>query len=195
MPVVDELLRLDEAAVRAVVDLRWGALTAVMTVLSAWWVKGVAIAAIGGLADRRRRPGAIPWTALLATVALLTASLASGLLKDAADRVRPALAEPGVTALVSVPGDAGMPSGHAATAAAAAGVVALLHPRLRLPLVSLAAAIGLSRVYLGVHYPSDVLAGFAVGLAVGWIVVAGARRVVRARREDGAMSEARADAG
>jgi undecaprenyl-diphosphatase len=109
--------------------------------------------------------------------------------------VRPALAEPGVTALVSVPGDAGMPSGHAATAAAAAGVVALLHPRLRLPLISLFAAIGLSRVYLGVHYPSDVLAGLALGLAVAWIVVAGARRVVRARREDDAMTEARADAG
>ena len=128
-------------------------------------------------------------------VALLTASLASGLLKDVADRVRPALAEPGVTALVSVPGDAGMPSGHAATAAAAAGVVALLHPRLRLPLVSLVAAIGLSRVYLGVHYPSDVLAGLALGLAIAWIVVAGARRVVRRRREDGAMIEADAAAG
>jgi undecaprenyl-diphosphatase len=87
--------------------------------------------------------------------------------------VRPALAEPGVTALVPIPGDASMPSGHAATAAAAAGVVALLYPRLRLPLVARVAAIGLSRVHRGVHYPSDVLAGLALGARRG---VAGRRR-------------------
>jgi undecaprenyl-diphosphatase len=84
-----------------------------------------------------------------------------------------------------------MPSGHAATAAAAATVVALLHPRLRLPLAALVAAIGLSRVYLGVHYPSDVLAGLALGIVVGWAVVALTRRAVRARREDGPRMEGR----
>jgi undecaprenyl-diphosphatase len=88
-----------------------------------------------------------------------------------------------------------MPSGHAATAAAAAGVVALLHPRRRLPLAPLVAAIALSRVYLGVHYPSDVLAGAALGLAIAWAVVALARRAVRRRREDGAVIEAGAGAG
>ncbi|HEX2507845.1 MAG TPA: phosphatase PAP2 family protein, partial [Miltoncostaeaceae bacterium] len=93
------------------------------------------------------------------------------------------------------PGDASMPSGHAATAAAAAGVVALLHPRLRAPLAALVAAIALSRVYLGVHYPSDVIVGAALGLAIAWIVVALARRVVRRRREDGAVIEAGAAAG
>ena len=150
----------------------------------------------GHRGDRRpRRPAAPParrpWTAALATVALLAASLSSALLKDAFDRVRPALAEPGVTALVPIPADASMPSGHAATAAAAAGVVALLHPRLRLPLLALVAAIGLSRVYLGVHYPSDVLAGLALGAGVAWLVVAAARRAVRARRQDGAVIRGR----
>lgn len=170
---------LDEAVLRAVIDLRWGALTAVMTVASAWWVKGVAIAALGGIADLRRRPRAIPWTPLLATSALVVASLASGVLKDALDRARPAVAEPGISALVPIPADASLPSGHAATAAAAAGVVALLHPRLRLPLAALVALIGLSRVYLGVHYPSDVLAGLALGLAIAWAIVALARRAAQ----------------
>ncbi len=190
MPVLDALLEADEAALRAVTDLRAGGLTAVMVLLSAWWVKGVAIAAIGAAADLRRRPRAVPWTALLATLALIAASLAAGLLKEAVDRVRPALAEPGLTAIGTIPPDASLPSGHAATAAAAAGVVALLHPRLRVPLVALVAAIGLSRVYLGVHYPSDVLAGVALGAAVAWIVVAAARRAVRPAREDGAVIEA-----
>ena len=191
MPVLGPLASLDEALLRLVLDLRWGPLTALMALLSAWWVKGVVIAAAGALADWRRRPRSVPWSSLLATAALLLASLASGLLKDAFDRARPALAEP----LVSLPADASLPSGHAATAAAAAGVVALLHPRLRLPLAGLVAAIALSRVYLGVHYPSDVLAGAGLGLAIAWLVVALARRVVRARREDGAVAEAGARAG
>jgi membrane-associated phospholipid phosphatase len=195
MAALGPLAALDEALLRMVIDLRWGPLTALMTLLSAWWVKGIVIAAIGALADWRRRPRSVPWSALLATAALLIASAASGLLKDVFDRVRPALAEPGVTALVSLPGDASMPSGHAATAAAAAGVVALLHPRLRAPLAALVAAIALSRVYLGVHYPSDVIVGAALGLAIAWIVVALARRVVRRRREDGAVIEAGAAAG
>jgi undecaprenyl-diphosphatase len=193
VPVLDLLRSADEAVPGLLADLRWGALTAVMALLSAWWVKGVAIAAVGGLADLRRRPRAVPWTAALATVALLAASLTSALLKDALDRVRPALAEPAVTALVPIPGDASMPSGHAATAAAAAGVVALLHPRLRLPLLALVAAIGLSRVYLGVHYPSDVLAGLALGAGVAWLTVAAARRAVRARRQDGAVDAAQTE--
>ena len=195
MAALGPLAALDEALLRMVIDLRGGPLTALMTLLSAWWVKGIVIAAIGALADWRRRPRSVPWSALLATAALLIASAASGLLKDVFDRVRPALAEPGVTALVSLPGDASMPSGHAATAAAAAGVVALLHPRLRAPLAALVAAIALSRVYLGVHYPSDVIVGAVLGLAIAWIVVALARRVVRRRREDGAVIEAGAAAG
>jgi undecaprenyl-diphosphatase len=195
MAALGPLAALDEALLRMVIDIRGGPLTALMTLLSAWWVKGIVIAAIGALADWRRRPRSVPWSALLATAALLIASAASGLLKDVFDRVRPALAEPGVTALVSLPGDASMPSGHAATAAAAAGVVALLHPRLRAPLAALVAAIALSRVYLGVHYPSDVIVGAALGLAIAWLVVALARRVVRRRREDGAVIEAGAAAG
>jgi len=189
--VLGPLAALDEALLRLVLDLRWGPLTTLMALLSAWWVKGVVIAAAGALADWRRRPRSVPWSALLATAALLLASLASGLLKDAFDRARPALADP----LVSLPVDASLPSGHAATAAAAAGVVALLHPRMRLPLAGLVAAIALSRVYLGVHYPSDVLAGAGLGMAIAWLVVALARRVVRARQEDGAVAEAGARAG
>jgi len=46
-------------------------------------------------------------------------------------------------------------------------LVAATYPRLALPLYGLAAAIGLSRIVLGAHYASDVLAGVAVGLLVG----------------------------
>jgi undecaprenyl-diphosphatase len=97
-------------------------------------------------------------------------------LKDVAGRARPPAADPAVTALTSLPADGSLPSGHALSAFAAAGVVAMLHPRLRLPVLALAALVGVSRLYLGVHYPLDVLAGAALGLGVAGVVLVAARR-------------------
>jgi undecaprenyl-diphosphatase len=171
VPATDLLTSVDDGLVRAAAGLRWAPLTALMTLLSAWWVKGIAIAALGAVADLRRRPRRIPPTPLVAAVAILTASWASSALKDVFDRVRPPLADHAIGALVAVPRDASFPSGHAATAFAAAGVVALLHPRLRVAALGLAALVALSRVYLGVHYPSDVLAGAVLGLAIAVAVV------------------------
>ena len=60
------------------------------------------------------------------------------------------------------------PSGHAATSFAGATLLALALPRLAWPLLVLAAAIGWSRVYVGVHWPSDVLAGALLGAALAF---------------------------
>ncbi len=61
-----------------------------------------------------------------------------------------------------------MPSSHAATTAAAAMVAGLYYRRTRKFLFPVAAAVGISRVAVGVHYPSDVLVGWLLGLAGGW---------------------------
>ncbi len=63
-----------------------------------------------------------------------------------------------------------MPSAHASTAFAAAVAAGLVHPRLRWPLLALAALIALSRVWLGVHYLTDVIAGAALGAAIALAV-------------------------
>lgn len=168
---------LDASLLKAVAGLRTGALTAVMTLLSAWWMKGLVIAGLGTVADLRRRPDRLPWTPPLAGAALAVAALLSGALKDIFGRVRPSLADPALTALVAVPGDPSFPSGHATSAFAAAGVVAALHPRLRAPVLVLAALIALSRVYLGVHFSTDVIAGAALGLSIATVVVAVGRRL------------------
>lgn len=177
VPGIDLVTSIDRSLVEIVAGLRAAPLTAVMTLLSAWWVKGLVIAGLGTAADLRRRPLRLPATPLLAGVALLAASLLSGWLKHVAGRVRPSLADQALSALVAVPADASFPSGHATSAFAAAGVVAALHPRLRVAALTLAGLIGLSRVYLGVHYPSDVIAGALLGLVIAAVVVGLARRI------------------
>ena len=62
------------------------------------------------------------------------------------------------------------PSAHATSSLAAATAFGRVEPRTRLPLYALAAAICVTRPYLGMHYPSDVLAGAALGIAIGGLV-------------------------
>ena len=62
------------------------------------------------------------------------------------------------------------PSGHASTAFAGASMLAWLVPRFRLLWYALAVLIAYSRLYNGVHYPTDVVSGALLGLAVAFVV-------------------------
>ena len=166
--VLQLFVNLDQDAIRATRELRWAPATAVFAVASAWWVKGPLLFAAGWCADLRARR-LLPLIALAAAVSFALASLLSMLLKDVFERSRPPDAI-GVDALVGVPATPSFPSGHAMTAFAAAGALAVLSPRLRWPVLCLAGVVAFSRVYLGVHFWLDVLAGSALGLGVGMAV-------------------------
>ena len=171
---LETLLAWDRAATALGESVRWEPLTFVFLLASAWWVKWpllVAVGACGDAACRRRLPRA----AAAAVGAVGIAALLVTLLKETFDRARPPLGG-GIEAVGIIPASGSFPSGHAATAFAAAVAVGLVHPRLRRPLLALAAVVALSRVYLGVHYVLDVLAGTVLGVAVG--LAAG--RLVRA---------------
>jgi hypothetical protein len=108
----------------------------------------------------------------------LAAAITAGL-KEAFDRSRPSVADPSFASVIPPPGSDSLPSGHAAEAFAAATVIAILAPRLRLPALVLAALVAVSRVYLGVHYPLDVLAGALVGVLTGLAVCLLCKRRLR----------------
>ena len=110
-----------------------------------------------------RRPTALPLTFL---AVLLGDGLSSGL-KFSFDRVRPSdrFAEPDT--LLRVAHTPSFPSGHAATSFACAATLArYVSRRTAIGLYVLAALVAWSRVYVGAHYPLDVLAGAVLGLAI-----------------------------
>jgi undecaprenyl-diphosphatase len=172
--------RWDRAVVEAFQHAHWGPADWLFELLSGWWVKSIVIIGIGLVADlvgRRLRAAAA-----LATASYFAASGIERGLKHAFARPRPSLVDPNVHPLITVPHSYSMPSGHAATAFAAAVAVVLIHPRLRWPLLGLAALVAISRVWLGVHYLSDVIVGGALGSAVAltlWLI---ACRVMRGPR-------------
>jgi membrane-associated phospholipid phosphatase len=106
--------------------------------------------------------------ALRGMASVVIASTASNVIgKGLTRRVRPVDAARPARRLARVPRSTSFPSGHAASAAAFATGVALELPVLAVPVGALAAAVGASRVVTGIHFPSDVAAGFATGVAAG----------------------------
>jgi undecaprenyl-diphosphatase len=112
-----------------------------------------------------------PWILVPLLVADVAAGVISYALRQAIGRDRPPLVYPEPKPLVSVPNSGAFPSGHTSAAFACATVLAWASPRLRIPLFVLAAAIGWSRIYVGVHWPLDVLGGAVLGVVVSTVLL------------------------
>ncbi len=117
-----------------------------------------------------------PWLLVLVLAADFAADGLSYALRQWIGRVRPPLVHPEPKPLVHVPHSGAFPSGHASIAFACATVLAWASPRLRIPAFVLAAGIAWSRVYVGVHWPLDVLGGALLGVLMGTLFVFLARR-------------------
>jgi undecaprenyl-diphosphatase len=124
-----------------------------------WIAMAAAMSLAGG---KKGRMTAVEGLAAVGITSFLANLVAKGLFR----RRRPTDQVPEARNL-PMPGSSSMPSGHTASAAAFARVVGAAYPGLRIPLSALAAAIGFSRVYTGVHYPTDVAAGWLLGNGIG----------------------------
>jgi len=111
-------------------------------------------------------------------VTVVVADTSNFVLKNVFDRQRPSTRYEDPEPLMHPPASHSFPSGHAATSFACATVIGATAPRLRVPLYALAALVAWSRVYVGVHYPLDVLAGAVWGLVVGLLLVRALPRLV-----------------
>jgi len=133
-----------------------------ITTAANYWRLWLAIAALLGLVGGRSGRAA----AGRGLVALVIAGLATnGPAKLLTRRRRPAVS--GRPALIRMPRSTSFPSGHSASALAFATGACSELPELGPVLLPLAVAVAYSRVHTGVHYPSDVAGGTAIGLAAG----------------------------
>ena len=124
---------------------------------------GVGWTALALLGAARERSARDRW---LAAATLVPATLSINyLLKQVVRRPRPVLED--LPPLGRAPRTSSFPSAHAATSFCGAQAISTLRPSLRLPLLSAAALMALTRPYLGLHYPSDAAAGALLGVAIG----------------------------
>lgn len=118
------------------------------------------------LFKRSRRAGICSALALIASLCVT-----NFFLKNYVARVRPYEVVDGLTSLLGPVGEWSFPSGHASSGFAAAVAIYKSRPRrVGIPCLILAALLAWSRLYVGVHYPSDVIGGAVIGALLGLIV-------------------------
>ena len=161
---------LDRAAFRAIFGLKWPPLTAVLRFFTligtAGFLWGTFAAAAFLVTGLRPANLLVPWAAVAGSW-----TLAEGA-KYLFDRARPFIWDTEIAPLIKTPSSSSFPSGHSATAAAGALTLSVVYPVFAPVLLLAGFLVVFSRVYLGVHFPVDVLAGVAIGIATAALVLA-----------------------
>lgn len=130
---------------------------------------------------------AVPKTRLVGGCMLVSigigALLGNVLLKNIVARPRPCWVDPSVLLLVHNPRDFSFPSGHSLASFEGAVCIFLFNKKWGLPALMLAMLIAFSRMYLFVHFPSDVLAGMIMGTVIACFVVRKAKGISGQKRK------------
>lgn len=110
------------------------------------------------------------WTVLFIAIAVGLSDLASSALKDLVGRGRPCAVLEGIRVLMGCGKSGSFPSGHATNIFSAMVLISARYRRFVPICIPFAALVAYSRVYVGVHYPSDIIFGAILGGTVGYLV-------------------------
>lgn len=141
------------------------AIMSVITSLGNAGIIWILLAVLLLIVPKTRKTGAV-----LAVALVLDVIFCNGIIKNAVARIRPYDVNPVVELLIHKPRDYSFPSGHTAASFAAMSALYFAEERhLWKPVLLLAVLIGFSRLYLYVHYPTDVLGGAVLGIICGYL--------------------------
>lgn len=179
---IDEMLfnYINHNLANPIFDILMPVLTWFGNVGSVWIFMGLIAFLLGGKKGRQ--------VAVMLFIAAILSDLTTEVaLKKLIMRPRPFEALNHVRTLVARPGSSSFPSGHAAVSFTAAMVMAYNYKKFAGLFFLLAFGIAFSRIYVGVHFPLDVLGGIVIGLILGSILVARQSRILnlidRARKK------------
>lgn len=108
---------------------------------------------------------------LMLIALIFTHLIGTVIIKNIVRRPRPFTLMNNFQLLIKKPGEFSFPSGHSSTAFASATILGYYIKKMRIPIFILAFLIAFSRLYLFVHYPSDVLVGAILGIICSFIVI------------------------
>lgn len=183
--MIDYLLELDTAALLAINGWHDAFQDTLWWLVSAKWSSALMVLALAWMLLRQNRRHALLLLVMMALAVLLADQVASGIIKQVVERLRPTH-DPSLEGTVHVingyrGGMYGFVSSHASNFFALATLLSLV-TRQRLVMMALVAWALIqcySRMYLGVHYPGDILGGITVGVLAGWCAWAVMRWVQR----------------
>ena len=161
---------LDRSLFRAIFRMKWAPLTPLMRAFTLAGKAGALWGVIAFLAFLAT--GFEPYNLLVPWAAVAASWFVAEGAKYLFDRARPFISDTGIAPLTKTPSSSPFPSGHSATAAAGALTLSAVYPAFVPALLLSGALVALSRVYLGVHYPFDILAGLLIGTVTAAVTLA-----------------------
>ena len=174
--MIDYLMDIDADALLAVNGLHDLFQDAFWWLVTAKWSSALLVLALLWILLHQNRRHALLVLAMLALAVLVADQVSSGLIKHLVERLRPTH-DPSLESMVHVingyrGGLYGFVSSHAANFSAIAMLVSLVmrHRLVTISMFGWALLQCYSRMYLGVHYPGDILGGIVVGVLAGWLV-------------------------
>jgi len=133
-----------------------------------WIIAGVALR----ITEKYRKYGVVLLLGLL-----MGSIIGNNIIKPIVERARPCTVDPSVQLLIDRPSSFSFPSGHTTSSFVGATVLMKANRKFGIPAVIVAALIAFSRMYLYVHFPTDILGGIVLGVAIGLVGVAIANKV------------------